>query len=293
MIGSRAHESLARAYIRLLKDTLSNVHYRKIDDSPLSPGELRLAEEALEKVRAKFAPLAEAGAIPNSLDVSNTLKVFSPQLGAEWFRRNTWQSHTLLDPSGLDNVEFCVRSLIDRKIPGDLMECGVWRGGTSIFMRGLLKALGDTTRTVWVADSFQGLPDPDPTISPLDAISHEFLKIIGGFSVSLSAVQDNFRAYDLLDRQVRFLAGWFSDTLATAPVQNLALLRLDADYYESTMDALEPLYPKLSSGGFIIIDDYGIYNLGARLAVDEFRSRHDIRQPLVSVNECISYWEKA
>ncbi|MBT9588902.1 class I SAM-dependent methyltransferase [bacterium] len=280
---------MARSYLKLLKNTLTNTHYKKIDDSPLSERELRQSAEAVAKVRAKFGPLAEAG----NLEVKGTLELFTPEVGAGWFRRNTWESHTLLESTGLANVEYCLRNILTRQVPGDLIECGVWRGGTCIYMRGLLKALGDSQRTVWVADSFQGLPDPDPSVSPLDAISHEFLKVIGAFSVSLEAVQANFKAYDLLDNQVRFLPGWFSDTLAQAPIEQLSLIRLDADYYDSTVQALDALYSKLSPGGYIIIDDYGIPTLGARRAVDEFRARHDIQQPLVGVDQSVVFWEKA
>lgn len=289
MKKSYAHEALARSYLKLLKNTLSNTHYKKIDDSPLSERELRQSAEAVAKVRAKFGPLAEAG----NLEVKSTLELFTPEVGAGWFRRNTWESHTLLESTGLANVEYCLRNILTRQVPGDLIECGVWRGGTCIYMRGLLKALGDSQRTVWVADSFQGLPDPDPSVSPLDAISHEFLKVIGAFSVSLEAVKANFKAYDLLDNQVRFLPGWFSDTLAQAPIEQLSLIRLDADYYDSTVQALDALYSKLSPGGYIIIDDYGIPTLGARRAVDEFRTRHDIQQPLVGVDQSVVFWEKA
>lgn len=80
-------------------------------------------------------------------------------------------------------------------------------------------------------------------------------------AVSLEAVQENFRKYDLLDDQVRFLKGWFKDTLPTAPIQKLAILRLDGDMYESTMDGLNNLYSKLSVGGFVIVDDYGAVRL--------------------------------
>jgi len=293
MKKSHAQDSLARSYIKLLKNTLNNTHYKRLDDSPLSEPELRLAREALNKVRAKLESRARAGELPQSQEILVTLQALTPEIAAQWMRRNTWEAHTLLDPSGLSNVEYCVRNILNKDIPGDLIECGVWKGGTCIFMRGLLKALGDRERTIWVADSFQGLPDPDPDICPLDTISHEILKVIGAFSVSLEAVRANFKAYDLLDKQVQFLPGWFCDTLATAPIEKLALIRLDADYYDSTVQALEALYPKLSAGGYIIIDDYGTYTLGARRAVDEYRARHEIQQPIVVVNESIVFWEKA
>lgn len=129
--------------------------------------------------------------------------------------------------------------------------------------------------------SFEGLPEPDAEKSPLDAISHEFLKVIGGLRCGLEEVAENFRRFDLLDRQVRFVTqGWFCDTLSSAPIEKLALIRLDADYYESTRDALQALYPKLYSRGSIIIDDYGGNGLGARQAVDEFRRRERIATPM-------------
>ncbi|MBX3169963.1 MAG: class I SAM-dependent methyltransferase [Candidatus Eremiobacteraeota bacterium] len=292
MKRSRAHEAVVSDYLRLLRNTLSNTHYRNTEEIPLTAGEIGLAEKALEKLRTRFAEEARAGTIPQAEEVRRSLEMFTPEFGAAYARSNQLQSYTLLEASGLDNVEFCVRSLLEREIPGDLIECGVWRGGTCIYMRGLLKALGDSRRKVWVADSFQGLPEPDPEVSPLDAVSHEFLKLVGGFRVSLEAVQQNFAAFDLLDRQVRFLPGWFSHTLARAPIEKLALLRLDADYYESTVQALDSLYPRLSPGGFVIVDDYGIMPLGARRAVDEFRSRHGIEAPLVFANRAVAYWEK-
>jgi hypothetical protein len=98
----------------------------------------------------------------------------------------------------------------------------------------------------------------------------------------------------MLDDQVRFLKGWFSDTLPTAPVERLAIMRLDGDYYESTRDALANLYDKLSVGGFVIIDDYGEDSWTyCRKAVDEFRAERGIRDPLVRVDRPCSYWRKS
>ena len=131
-------------------------------------------------------------------------------------------------------------------VPGDLIETGVWRGGATILMRAILKARGVTDRVVWVADSFAGLPAPNAARYPLDAgiNLHRFPQL----AVTLERVQDNFRRYGLLDDQVRFLKGWFRDTLPAAPIERLAVLRLDGDLYESTIQALESLYDKLSAG---------------------------------------------
>ncbi|MBS2038644.1 class I SAM-dependent methyltransferase [bacterium] len=277
---------MARSYLKLLRDSLCNLHYPRAETSPISPSELDRAAVVLEKVRERF------GQHPCP-QVQLMLKLITPEMGVGWFRRNSWQAYTLIDQVGLDNIQRCLQQVVSANVPGDLIECGVWRGGSCIFMRGLLRALGERKRQVWVADSFEGLPQPDPEQSPFDAISHEFLKEIGGLSCSQEEVRENFRRFDLLDRQVRFLPGWFSDTLKEAPIEKLALIRLDADYYESTRDALEALYPKLSVGGFIIIDDYGSAGLGARQAVDDFRRRERIAAPMRGVNENIAYWEKA
>ncbi len=102
------------------------------------------------------------------------------------------------------------------------------------------------------------------------------------FAVSLEEVRKNLKAYDLLDEQCEFLKGWFRDTLPTAPIQQLALLRLDGDLYESTMDALTSLYPKLSVGGFVIIDDYTIGQ--CRQAVQDYRSAHHIEDEIQDID---------
>ena len=91
--------------------------------------------------------------------------------------------------------------------------------------------------------------------------------------VGADQVRANFDRYGLLDDQVRFLEGWFADTLPMAPIEQLAILRLDGDLYESTMDALVPLYEKVSPGGFVIVDDYGAWE-PCRKAVDDFRAQH-------------------
>lgn len=285
MRGQYRQQLLTRSYLKLLRDSLCNRHYPRQDHSPPSPSERYQAEEVLEKVRLRFADHPQA-------QVRNVLRQLSPELAVQWFRRNSWRAYTLLDEAGLDNIQRCTIHILENQVPGDLIECGVWRGGSCIFMRGLLRAYGDGRRQVWLADSFQGLPEPDPEVSPLDAISHEFLRVIGGLACSQEEVAENFGRFDLLDRRVRFLPGWFQDTLPSAPIQTLALIRLDADYYESTRQALEALYARLSPGGFVIVDDYGSAGLGARRAVDDFRRQQSIRAKLRGVNENIAYWEK-
>lgn len=202
------------------------------------------------------------------------------------------QAQTMTSETGVENVEYCVKKVLEEGVPGDLIETGVWKGGLTIWMRGILKAYGATERKVWVADSFQGLPPPDPETHLADAINHHLLETVGHLSVSLKDVQESFRRYDLLDEQVCFLEGWFAETLPQAPIKRLAVARLDGDWYESTRDALCYLYPKLSAGGYLIIDDYGL-PLGCRQAVDEFRAAHQITEEIRWVNHQTIFWQVA
>lgn len=190
----------------------------------------------------------------------------------------------------LENLQYCVTDVLRRRVPGDLIETGAWRGGVTIFMRAILEAYADTERRVWVADSFQGLPKPDPERWPAEAGDEHWT--MGQLAVSLEEVQANFARYGLLDERVRFLAGWFADTLPTAPIKRLAVLRLDGDMYGSTMEALEALYPKLSVGGYVIVDDYGAIPQ-CKEAVTDFRTAHDIIDPMETVDWTGVYWQRS
>ena len=196
-----------------------------------------------------------------------------------------------------DNLRACIEDVIARDIPGDLIETGVWRGGATIFMRAVLRAHGITDRTVWVADSFQGLPQPDPEKFPVEAKMHDsavMRRRYNHFAIGLDEVRRNFQAFGLLDEKIQFLQGWFKDTLPTAPISTLAVMRLDGDYYESTMDALTNLYDKLSPGGYAIIDDYGEDSWAfCRQAVDEFRHDRGIKEPMIRVDSKCYYWRRA
>jgi O-methyltransferase len=198
-------------------------------------------------------------------------------------------AHTMLSLKRLDSLQACVETLLEDEVPGDFIETGVMRGGAVILMRAILKAYGVTDRLVWAADSFEGLPAPNTEKYPDDEGAAWHLRPLT--EVSVEHVRRNFGRYGLLDNQTRFLQGWFSDTLPTAPLRRLALIRLDGDLYESTMDALVPLYPKLSPGGFLIVDDY---NLPAcRKAVRDYRERERIDDTIVPIDEFGVYWRKS
>lgn len=183
-------------------------------------------------------------------------------------------AHTMIGLSRLDHLQHCAETVLADGIPGDLIETGTWRGGACILMRGVLKAHGVSDRTVWAADSFQGFPEE---AARAEGYGHDQAHL----AVTLEQVQRNFALYGLLDDQVRFLPGWFADTLPSAPVEQLAVLRLDGDLYPSTMDALTHLYPKLAPGGFVIIDDW--LQRGAREATQDYRAAHGIDTPVTPV----------
>lgn len=198
-------------------------------------------------------------------------------------------THTMIGLKRLDNLQACIEQVIEDGIPGDLIETGVWKGGAVIFMRGVLKAWEVRDRRVWVADSFVGLPPPKPDIYPEDEKDIHFL--IDSLRVSLEQVKENFAAYGLLDDQVMFLKGWFSDTLPSAPIDKLAILRLDGDMYESTMIALKSLYPILEAGGYVIVDDYCIPS--CKQAVVDFRRDMGIRDVITDIDGTGAYWRRA
>lgn len=203
---------------------------------------------------------------------------------------------SMLPLARLDHLQRCIADVIARGVPGDVIETGVWRGGATIFMRGALRAYGAADRRVWVADSFEGLPEPDPERFPAEARAYHggvMSQVLNRLAVGYEEVRANFANFGLLDEQVKFLKGWFKDTLPSAPIERLAVMRLDGDYYESTMDALTALYDRLSVGGYVIIDDYGEDHWTyCRKAVDEFRQSRGIADPMVRVDPSCYCWQK-
>jgi len=193
---------------------------------------------------------------------------------------------TLIGKARLDNIQECLDTIRLDNIPGDCIETGVWRGGATLFMRAYLKAYGMTDRTVWLADSFQGLPKPGHVLEKdYDFYTYDVL------SVGQELVRMNFELFGLMDGQVRFLPGWFKDTLPAAPIEKLALMRLDGDMFESTLDSLTALYPRLSPGGYVIVDDYGVLDC-CRHAVHAYRVRHRITCPLERIDHTGVFWRK-
>jgi O-methyltransferase len=195
---------------------------------------------------------------------------------------------TMVGLARLEHLQTCIEQIVRSGVPGDLIETGTWRGGASIFMRGVLRALEVLDRRVWVADSFRGLPTPDGRyVADASDEHHRHSEL----AVALEDVQENFRRYGLLDDQVRFLEGWFKETLPTVSDVSWSLLRLDGDMYASTMDALENLYPQLSPGGYVVVDDGAL--APCRQAVDDFRARNAIDDPIEWIDWTGFFWRRS
>ena len=272
------NDELVQRYLGLMKKTL--VRWAEEDLVPISPKSRR--RNVLQPIVSRLL------SIPNLEFVRRV--PFDPQVranGRDWPSK----AETMIGLKRLDNIQYCVETIIREDIPGDLVETGVWRGGASIFMAALLKAFGDKERKVWCADSFQGLPTPDLEKYPQDEIAvwHQHDEL----AISLEEVKENFSKYDLLDGQVQFLVGWFKDTLPTAAIDKVAVLRLDGDMYESTMDALNALYEKVSVGGFVIVDDYGLPEDTCRRAIHDFRDARAINDEIIDIDGFGAFWRRS
>ena len=248
-------ENLRKSYLELMKKILLNEIYFEHESSLYGPQEDEAARWAARQIGRE-----------------------TPQFAL-----------TMVGRRRLDNVHHCVTTALENGIPGDLMECGVCRGGVAILMRAILHAYGISDRNVWVADSFQGVPAPKADLYPADAghVLHERKDL----AVSMAEVRKNFARFDLLDEQVKFIAGFFTDSLPQAPVGQLAVLRLDGDLYESTYVCLVNLYDRVSPGGFVIVDDYNCYEC-CRLAVQDFARERGLTFDIRDIDGWGAYWRK-
>lgn len=192
---------------------------------------------------------------------------------------------TMIGYSRLTNIEYLIHEVLSNNIGGDLIETGVWRGGACIFMAKLLEQW-KSDKKVFVADSFEGLPKPDEKY-PHD--KGDYHHAVDFLNVSIETVLANLVKYNTLKKSV-IVKGWFKDTLHL--IENkFSIIRLDGDMYESTINALDALYPKLSIGGYCIIDDYGgVPN--CPFAVDNYRKEHNIMDEMINIDNTGIYWQK-
>lgn len=199
--------------------------------------------------------------------------------------------HTMIGQFRLDNIERCAERIFADGVEGDFLEAGVCQGGATIFMRALQVVHGEPDRRTWVVDSFRGVPPSDKEQDQRYGLNLEEARE-PWLAFSEARVRDHFSRYDLLDGQVEFVAGWVAESLPKAPIGPLAMLRLDVDLYSSTRECLDLLYDKVSPGGYVIVDDY-VWLDCCRDAVDDFRARRGIEEPILTIDDSGIYWRKA
>lgn len=268
--ASAVTDDLPTLYVDLLERALTHTLYEPVDVDVQGRRSMRRLKNLLRRrgIIAMFG---------SPVDAANR------EEGRDW----PVFAHTMMGSRRLSHLRSCVERVLADGVPGDLIEAGVWRGGAGILMRGVLRAQGVDDRGVWVADSFAGLPPPGADSHPNDAGAewHEWSQL----AVTRAEVEANYQRYGLLDDRVHFLEGWFSETLPTVADRRWAIVRLDGDMYGSTMDSLTNLYPGVSAGGFVIIDDY--FALApCRQAVDDYRAEHGIVEPIQRIDWTGAYW---
>jgi O-methyltransferase len=191
---------------------------------------------------------------------------------------------TMTSPERLVSLSRGIDHIVRQRIPGDIVECGVWRGGSMLLVARKLARLKDTGRKLYLFDTFEGMSEPGKEdVSAVDNTSAKDL-----MNVADKMAGDNVWCYSALDEvkanlgkggypmeNIRFIKGKVEDTLPEPSIGQIALLRLDTDWYESTKHELETLYEKLVPGGILIIDDYGHWS-GSQKAVDEFIAANNI-----------------
>jgi O-methyltransferase len=197
------------------------------------------------------------------------------------------RTYSMAQANEINQMAHLVESVIVNKIDGDIVETGVWRGGMCMWTKALLKKYKSNKR-VWLFDTFEYFPQAQ---SPLDRRVNDVTQILFEHMPTISDVKNNFKKFDLLDSNVIFIPGEFSKTTPVTPIDKISILRLDGDYYESTMVVLENYYFRIVNGGFVIIDDYNNKYLECKRAVDEFRSRYSITNPIINSVGAV-YWQK-
>lgn len=285
---------LSDRYLDLVKSTLSNELYIELEAQLLlsvmcaAQGSV-LPLDDFRAVRADqdlLQQLVEAKRNGDSILLETPIEGRGPAVDGN-LRNYTEFSYTMVGRKRLDNLQQCVEDVLSNNVPGDLLEAGVWRGGCCILMRAVLAAHGCDDRTVWVADSFAGLPLSGHSEDAAYAMDASRLPVL---AVTQDEVKANFERFDLLDAQVRFLPGWFEESLPACDTGPLAVLRVDCDLYASTTAVLENLYQRVSTGGWVIVDDYGILP-PCKQAVDAFRQHNGIGAPLETIDDHGVCWQ--
>jgi O-methyltransferase len=193
--------------------------------------------------------------------------------------------HTMLTPDRIASLARLAQRLEDEHIPGDVVECGVYKGGTAALLA-RTATHSRLPRTLWLFDVFRGMP---PASAPDGAEAPSW---VGSLTSSPRRVQGLLRRAGADLSRVRIVPGLFQHSFPTVRIPQIALLNLDADWYESVKLCLATFYDSVVAGGFISIDDYGAWP-GCRLAVDEFFRLRSLSFPLQRVDQAAHWFQKS
>jgi len=223
-------------------------------------------------------------------DVARHISFSSPSLFLEsikilWLCHRI-RKHTVVDIARLKMLYKLTKEIDIASVPGDIVECGVFKGGSAVLItRAAHRSHFD--RRIWLYDSFEGLPRPtkEDGSEALERF-HE-----GWNRGDMSEVKKLFETFSVLDSRVHFVKGYFHDTFQSISMSQIALLHIDADWYHSVKLCLERFYEFVQPGGFIALDDYGRWE-GCRKATDEFIEKHNLNVKLVPVDGVEHYFQK-
>ncbi|MCH9018977.1 MAG: class I SAM-dependent methyltransferase [Proteobacteria bacterium] len=240
--------------------------------------------------------ILEVGKLKARLNKAAGVEIFDdfpPDLGRftiELIKRTS--RYTMTSRERISSLEDAVRYIVDGGIPGAIVECGVWRGGSMMAAALTLRDIGETDRELFLFDTFEGMPTPgdeDVSVTGKPARPTWNTRLVNGESqwcrCELDVVQANLRATGYDQDRIHFVKGMVEDTLPCDAIEGIALLRLDTDWYDSTKWELEQLFPLLAPGGVLIIDDYGRWQ-GCRKAVDEYFAENGVNMLLTRVDSC-------
>lgn len=243
-------------------------------DQPLS----RVYIDTVKRIVTNYAYLGLDG----SLEDFNALRHYDVSR-SRWNVDPISRPLTLLTNDQLDLIQNIVIDLDVRGVPGDYIEAGIWRGGVIVFLRALLKAHGIPNRKVFGADSFAGIPrNALFRHDPVDNWADRWV-------ASLGEVTMNIARMGFLDDQTVLVPGYFADSLPALETECFSLIRLDCDAFDSVAESLNYLYPRLSQGGIVIIDDWHL--VPCQLAVGLYRDHHGI-DATIKVQAGNAYWIK-
>ncbi|MES2025542.1 MAG: TylF/MycF/NovP-related O-methyltransferase [Pseudomonadota bacterium] len=191
--------------------------------------------------------------------------------------------YTMTSPERIVSLCEAVKYIQDKNIDGDVVECGVWKGGSMMAVADTLLRMGDTNRDLYLFDTFEGMPPP--TDSDVDIAGTSAENLLNSSNkdadesvwcrATLDVVKNALGSIGYPGEKIHYIKGLVEDTIPQFVPSKIALLRLDTDWYESTKHEMEHLFPLLSKGGVLIIDDYGHWQ-GARKAVDEYLEKNDV-----------------